>query len=352
VAERSSRGGAPSSGTVGPGLLAAAASLALLAASCSGARGPAARPAGIRGSDPAALIAQADTAIAAADANAARRALDRALAVAPESASVHLARGRFFTAIRRYHDAKAELDRAAALDPRSPEPHYLLGVAYIAGGEKDAARSSFARALELDPGHARARAALAGLLQGSYEAAGIPGDYATLGGRPTISRGELGVILAVELGADPDRTTWRSDEVQRLNWPELDQAWGARWLRASIVRHWIEAFPDGSLHLDDPMTRGQLAIVLARLESESGRAARGKEARGGASVPDTVFADLGPRNYLGRAAADAFRLGLPLREGRFEPLAAATGDETLRSVRGLARLLGAVPVVRADPGEG
>jgi len=324
-----------------------AVALALLAAGCSGARGPSVHPGAASSSDPAALIAEADTAIAAADAATARRALDRALALAPESAPVHLARGRFFTAIRRYRDAKAELDRAAALDPRSPEPFYLLGVAYLADGQKEPARSSFARALELDPGHARAREALAGLLEGSYVAAGIPGDYTKLGGHSTVSRGELGVILAVELGADPDRAAWRSDEVQRLNWPELDQAWGARWLRASVVRHWIEAFPDGSLHLDDPMTRGQLALILARLGTEAGR---GKGSRGGA--PDTVFADMGARHYLARAAAEAVRLGLPLREGKFEPLAAATGDEALRSVRGLARLLGAVPVVRAEPGTG
>jgi tetratricopeptide (TPR) repeat protein len=332
-----------------------AALFALLAGGCAGARGPGARPAG-GSSNPDVLIAEADTAIAAADAVAARRALDRALAIAPDSAPVHLARGRFFMAIRRYKDAKGELDRAAAIDPSSAEPHYLLGVAYLAAGDKESARSSLARALELDPGHARAREALAGLLESRYEAAGIPADYARLGGHSTISRGELGVILAVELGADPDRVTWRSGEVQRVNWPELDEAWGSRWLRASVMRHWIETFPDGSLHLDDPMTRGQLALVLARLSRESGRWNGARHGTPGApgtpDSPDTVFADLGARHYLGRAAAEAVRLGLPLRTGKFEPLAAATGDETLRSVRGLAHLLGAVPVVRAEPGNG
>jgi len=325
----------------------ALAVLAAVMAGCSGTRGPEARPS----SDPQgrsgihAQLAEADSAIARGDAVAARRALDRALAAAPESASVHLARGRFFTRIQRYRDAKSELDRAAELDPASAEPHYLLGVAYLAAGEKDPARVELARAVELDPGHIRARELLAGLLEGRYEAAGIPGDYARLGAHTTISRGELGVVLAVELGADPDRATWRPDEVQRVNWPELDQAWGARWLRAAVVRHWIEPFPDGSLHLDDPITRGQLALMVARLGAASGR---WKPA-----APDTIFADLGPRHYLARAAAEAVRLGLPLRSGKFDPLAAATGDEALRSVRGLARLLGAAaPVVPAQPGNG
>lgn len=318
--------------------------LLLVLAGCSSSRGAAVRPEGPLPSDPAALIALADTAIAAADANAARRALDRALALAPSSAPVHLARGRYFTAIRRYKDAKAELDRAASLDPSSPEPHYLLGRAYLAGGETEAARSSLARAAALDPDHVGAREALAGLLEGRYVAAGIPGDYARLVGRPSVSRGELGVILAVELGVDPDRVAWRSGQVQRLNWPELDQAWGARWLRAAIVREWIDPYPDGSLRLDDPMTRGQLALLLARVRAHHGRR---WDARA-----DTAFVDLGARHYLKRAASEAVRFGLPLREGRFDPLAAASGHEALRSVRGLARYLGAAPVVRAEPGSG
>jgi len=323
---------------------------ALLIGGCAGSRGPTVHP-GAAGSDLAALIAAADTAIAAGDAASARRALDRALAVAPESAAVHLARGRFFTAIRRYKDAKEALERASTLAPSSPEPYYLLGMAYLSGGEREPARSAFARAVALDPGHARAREGLAKLSEGRYEAAGIPADYARLGGRSTVTRGELAVILAVELGADPDRTTWRAGEVQRVNWPELDQAWGARWLRASFARHWVEVYPDGSLHLDDPLTRGQLALILTRIALPSSWG-KGSNPEPKGARPDTVFVDLGPRHYLAHAASQAFRMGMPLRAGRFEPLAAVTGDEALRSVRGLARRVGAVPIVASEPGTG
>jgi tetratricopeptide (TPR) repeat protein len=324
---------------------------ALLAAGCAGGRGGAARPDG-GGGNPGSLariIAEADAAIAAGNAADARRALDRALAVAPESVSTHLARGRFFSAVRRYKDAKEALDRAASLDPRNPEPPYQLGLAYVAAGEKDAARDAFGRAIDLDPGHAAARTAMAGLMKERYEAAGIPGDYPLLAGRSSLSRGELGVMLAVELGVDPDRTTWRSDEVQRTSWPELDQAWGARWLRASLMRRWIPPFPDNSYHLDDPVTRGQLAILLARVAEE----ARPTAARPGTAWPqDTLFADLSQRHYLARAASRAVRLGLPLRDGKFQPLAAATGDDAARAVRGLSRFLGATPVIRGEPGPG
>jgi Tetratricopeptide repeat len=309
-------------------------------AGCSGGRGDSARPT-MDNQSVASLITLADSAVAAADANTARRALDRALALDPDDPTVHVARGRFFVAIRRYKDAKAEFDRAASLDSRSAEPAYQLGRAYQIAGQRDSARIAYSRALMLDPGHAAARDSLSGLLRGRYEAAGVPGDYPALAGKPTVSRGELAVVLAVELGADPDKISWRSDEVEKTNWPELDQAWGARWLRATLMRRWIPSLPDGSYHLDDLVTRGQLALLISRVAAETGRI--------GSLGADTTFSDLPARNYLARPAARSYRLGLPLREGgRFDAAAAATGDEVFKTVRGLARWLGATSAVRSE----
>jgi len=339
--------------------LVVAASIVVAGCGGGGARtGAATRPAIAPAGNVAELVALADSAIARADADGARRALDRALSLAPDDPAVHLGRGRFYTAIRRYHDAKAEFDRAAALDPGSAEPHYQLALAYLAAGERDHALASLERATAIDPAHAGARAALSPLLASRYEAAGVPGDYAQLAERSTLSRGELGVALSVELGADPDRNVWRSDEPTRAEWPELDAAWGSRWVRAAVLRRWILPFPDGALHLQDPVTRGSLALLLARLSaraSVTGAAAdttgaAGVSGAGGTPRPPANFPDLGPRHYLGPAATRAVDLGLPTREGgRFEPLAVVTGLEAMRAIRGLARAIGASPVVTPGP---
>ena len=258
--------------------LAPALLLALAVAGCSGSKG------GIRSAPPAAaldaaagpeaLVALADSAIAAADPELARRALVRASEIAPRSAAVHAGYGRYYTAILRYRDAKAELDKAAELDPTSPEPHYWLGVAYLKAGEKEQAFRSLSRALRLDPGHPGARAAVRPLLEERYRAAGVPGEYAAIAEHPTVTRGELGVMLAVELGVDPDRSVWRSDQVHRTDWASLDRAWGSRWLRASVARGWIGPLADVDLHLDDPVTRGALALLLAEIEARSPAPAR------------------------------------------------------------------------------
>jgi len=304
-----------------------------------GATGAGTRPSADPGMNVADLVALADSAVARGDADEARRLLDRAVSYRPDDPAVHLGRGRFYAAIRRYHDAKTEFDRAATLDPASPEPHYQLALAYLAAGERDQALASLQRATAIDPEHAGARAALSPLLGSRYEAAGIPGDYARLAERPTLSRGELAVALSVELGADPDRTVWRSDEAARMDWPELDAAWGSRWVRAAVQRRWILPYADGSLHLEDPVTRGSLALLLARLAERT-------PADVAAGRSTMTFPDLGPRHYLGPAAERAVQLGLPTREGgRLEPLAVATGLEGLRALRGLARALGASPVV-------
>ena len=302
------------------------------------------RPAAIDPSaSPASLVALADSAAQAGDANLARRALERASEIAPSDPAVRLGYGRYYIALRRYADAKTEFERAAELDPRNPEPHVQLGLAYLAAGEKTEGHRSLLRALRLDPDHAEALEALRPILEERYRAAGIPSEYAALPARTSVSRGELGVMLAVELGVDPDRVTWREDAARRTDWPTLDAAWGSRWLRASIARGWIAPLADRNLHLDDPLTRGALAILVSEL------LARSPVARVDTVAPAS-FEDLGPGHYLGLAARRASGLGLAARDGgRFEPRALATGSETLAVVRGLARSVGARPVVSPEP---
>ena len=298
---------------------------------------------------PAALVALSDSALAEAEPALARRALERAAELDPKSPAVRLGYGRFYTAIQRYKDAKTEFERAAALDPTSPEPAYELGVAYLKAGERDLAFESLARALRLDPDHEGARQAIRPMLEERYRRAGVPPEYAAIPEHASISRGDLGVMLAVEMGVDPDHVSWRSDAPYRVDWPALDKAWGSRWVRASVARGWIAPFADRDLHLDDPLTRGTLAVLLARIEASSPRAP--VDTVHTAAVRHADFPDLGGRHYLGPAAAQAVALGLPTRDGgRFEADALATGSEALRAVRGLARRAGAMPVVSIDPG--
>ncbi len=286
------------------------------------------------------------------EAEPARRSLLRALELAPSSAAAHTAMGRYLVAVRRYRDARGEFERAAALDTLSAEPRWRLGLAYAQLGVADLAAESYQSALSRDPACAPAQSGLRSLLESRYVAAGLPAEYAALREHTNVSRGELGVMLAAELGVDPDRPGWR--EGQGIP-PETDEArgvWGERWLRASMARGWIAPFPDGSYHLADPVTRGALAILLAGIEKIwPARAPEGTavEAADSVAAPD-IFTDLGSRHYLFRAARNAVRLGLPLRPvGRFEPWASVTGSEILLAIDGLARVLGAQPVLSEEP---
>jgi tetratricopeptide (TPR) repeat protein len=326
--------------------------LTLALAGCAGSH-PQGEPASDAAIDPnaspAALVALSDSALTQAEPALARRALERAASLDPKSAEVRLGYGRFYTAIQRYKDAKTEFDRAEALDPSSPEPAYGLGVAYLRAGQQDLAYESLSRALRIDPMHEGARRAIRPMLEERYRRAGVPPEYASLPERPSVSRGELGVILAVEAGLDPDRVSFRPDAPYRADWPAIDKAWGSRWLRASVARGWIAPMADRDLHLDDPLTRGTLAVLLGRIDAESPRAPA-DTARAAAHGVAAVFPDLDSRHYLGHAAAFAVALGLPTRNGgRFESDALATGFETLTAARGLARRMGALPVVSTDP---
>lgn len=286
------------------------------------------------------------------EAEPARRSLLRALELDPSSAAAHVALGRYLVAIRRYRDAKGEFERAAALDTLSAEPWSRLGLAYAEAGDVRLAIESFTRALARDPTYAQARSGLRSVLEARCVAVGLPAEYAALRERPSVSRGELGVMLAAELGVDPDRPGWREGTWVPSEIAEAKGAWGERWLRAAMARGWIAPFPDGSYRLGDPVTRGALALFLTGIErSWPAWASDGTapESTGLAAAPD-VFSDLGSRHYIFRAARNAVRFGLPLRPGgRFEPWASATGAETLLAIDGLARILGAQPILSEEP---
>ena len=296
---------------------------------------------------PAFLVASADTALAMGEPERARRFLLRAERVAPESAVVHLGFGRLQTALRRYKDAKESFERAAALDRGSAEPAYWLGKAYQQSGDLTAASEAYALALRLDPNHRAAAEALVPILGARYEAAGIPGDYALLRGRTTLTRGELAVVLAVELGADPDRAVWRSDATHPVGEEAFATAWGARWARAAASRGWIAPFADGAYHLDDPVTRAALALAIVVVERRWGPTTAASPQADSSVI---AYPDVGVRHYLYHAAGRATLAGLPSRGegGRFEPWASASGGEVLQTVRGLAHRLGASPVVSSE----
>ncbi len=280
--------------------------------------------------------------IALGEPEPARRSLARALDLNARSAAAHDAMGRLHTATRRYLDAKTEFERAAALDTTSAEPLYHLGLAYAQSGDPKLAAGALTRALARDPAHAPSMAALGTVLDSRYVVAGLPEGYGALRTHPSLSRGELCVMLAAELGADPERPSWRGGRELPSETPEARGAWGERWVRVSMARGWIKPFPDGSYRLGDPVTRSALAIILAEIAGT-----------GAPSSPlgTDPFPDLGARHYLARAARAAVEIGLPLRQdGRFEPWASVSGSEALAALKGLARKLGVEPVVTEEPG--
>ncbi len=304
----------------------------------------AAKRAGVRNLEFRAVLGAGLASLALSEPEPARRSLSRAVELYPQSAVAHDAMGRLYTATRRYLDAKTEFDRAAALDTLSAEPLYHLGLAYAQAGNPKLAADAFSRALARDPNHAPSLAGLGSVLDSRYAAVGLPEGYAALRTHPSVSRGELGVMLAAELGQDPERPSWRRDKDLPSDTDEARGAWGERWVRVSMARGWIRGFPDGSYHLADPVTRGALALLLADIAGTGPPASRART---------DPFPDIGRRHYLAGAAKSAVELGLPLRpDGRFEPWASASGSEALSALKGLARRLGVEPVVTEEPRQG
>jgi tetratricopeptide (TPR) repeat protein len=287
------------------------------------------------------------------EAEASRRSLARAVELSPQNASAHVAMGRLHIATHRFLDAKNELLRAAALDTVSAMPFFELGRGYAQAGDVKQAVDAFTKALARDPGHAPTQAALTSVLESRYLAAGLPSGFVALRMHPSLSRGELSVLLAAELGADPERPSWRAETAHPSDSEEARGAWGERWIRSAMARGWIAPFADRSYHLGDPVTRGALALLLVEIEGTARTAGNPGSPGGGITAAQDQgrdpFPDVGRRHYLARAAREAVVMGLPLREGgRFDPWASVTGAEALKAVKGLARKLGVQPVISEE----
>jgi tetratricopeptide (TPR) repeat protein len=342
----------PDDGASLPVLIARADSTAALGKAAEARDGytraaAAAKRTGVRDLEARAELGAALQSLELSEPAAAQRSLARALELEPRSAKAHDAMGRLHVATRRYLDAKNEFDRAAALDTLSAEPLYHLGQAYAQSGDPKRAADAFTRALARDPTHAPSLQALGSVSDSRYTAAGLPEGYGALRTHPSISRGELAVMLAGELGADPRRPSWGAKD-RPSDTQEARGAWGEPWVRVSMAKGWIGPFPDGSYHLGDPVTRGTLALLITEIGGTQLIARPG-----GAPAATDRFPDLEARHYLARAAQRATETGLPIRpEGRFEAAASATGLEALTALRGLAKRLGVQPVVTEEPGQG
>jgi tetratricopeptide (TPR) repeat protein len=341
------------------GRLTAAAcllSLALALGGCAGSRpGPSPGPAG---ADAATLVALGDSAFASLDQGRARADDAPARAAAaregdrPVEARALVGLGRYLAAARRYHDARVAFERAASLDSTTAAPYFYLARAAVALNDEKLAIQSLGQGLRRDPGDAPSQALLQSLARSRCAAAGLPPEYGELLTRSVVTRGELGVMIAVELGLDPDRLGWASDRPQVIVPPEVEGAWGAPWLRASVLLGYLKPFPDRSLHLSDPVTRRGLALIVAGLERSVGTRGTPTLAPSDSSSdslgpePPPALPDLGPRSYLRRAAARAVRLGLPTHSGgAFDPDASASGTDILRVLDRLSRLAGRTPAL-------
>ncbi len=340
----------------------------LVALGCAGS-GSHLEPIGIpAGADAPSLAALGDSALAAHDPARARGYYVRARELAGRTgdratmARAGVGLGRFLVAAHRYRDAKTEFEHAAALDSTSPAPYFYLGTAYAEAGEEVDAIRAFTAALRRDPGHALALDALRPLIRARCQAAGLPAEYAELPLHTSVTRGELAVMLSVELGLDPDRIGWASDRGRPVISPDVEGAWGERWLRAAVLRGYLRPFPDGSLHLDDPVTRGLLAMTLVSIGRSLGIGGILASDPPAVGAPDTLharsgaegsapaltleFPDLGPRHYLRRAADCAVRLGLPTHSGgAFDPQGSASGADVLRVLERLAKRAGRSPAL-------
>lgn len=282
-------------------------------------------------------VARARQAAQAGRYEAAREAYERALARSPESGFLYRELALVERGLGRLDLALAHARRSVELDPADARAFVALGEVLAARGDYAAAAEALERAAAIEP-----TGALAGQvaeLRARARLAGLPGEFQAIAGAPVVTRGDLAALVAVHLGELLDRAP-RRDAVFI---GDTRGHWAAAYILATARAGVMEVYPNYTFQPSQPVTRGDLALVVSRLLAlvatvKPALAERWK----GASVK---LADVPPSHLSYPAVAAAVASGVipPLADETFQLTRQVSGAEAKAVIERVGRLLGGSP---------
>ena len=267
------------------------------------------------------------------DWDGARAAYEQTLSASPDSAVLY----RELALVERQAgltaEADAHLGRALALDPGDRATHLLLAEIREEAGDLDGAIAAYEAAQRLEAS-AEVEARLARLRERA-DMARLPERFQTLGTRPSASRGDLAVALAVRLPGLLARAPARPTPVIT----DLRGHWARPWILTAVRSGVLDSFPNHTFQPDAPLRRADLAEAAARVLRLLVHHGDRRVADWQRALPQ--FSDLAPPHPAYQAAAQATASGvLPSADGAFRPGAPVSGQDVLDAVDALQRLAG------------
>lgn len=268
-------------------------------------------------------------------------AVNRAVVLAPQDPRVWTLRGRFWVASRETRSdwlgrAEEDLLQALILNPGHERAQFYLGEAYFYGLNFEQAEARFARAMELE-GKLAARAEERwSLCRRIIEAEPDSDAGKKIAIKPAITRADLAVLIALELGLAQLIAYPALDTIQafispsKLTSQDVMGHWAEPWISELLQRGVLVLDPSDNFAPDAVLTRVEYAQTIQRILIQVTQDMSLEVQYFGESP--SRFADVPSSHFAYNAMALSSDRGLipaDARSGRFRPFDHVSGVDGL-----------------------
>ena len=264
----------------------------------------------------------------------ARTAYLAVIEASPQSPFLHRELADVERRAGRLDSALQHANTAAELEPDEPRTHVILGDIYEAQGDVMKAVDELSTALNLQPDDAlrtrvddlRRRAAFAAM----------PPEYRSIETAPTVTRGQLAALFAVQL--EPLLTSARN--ITAIVITDTRGHWAAPYILATARAGVMEIYPNHTFQPDAIVRRVDLARAVGRVLEVV--AQRNPQLAASWRASRRQFPDVAPGHLSYPAAALATDAGVmtTAEDGSFQLARPVTGAEAVSAMARLAQLAG------------
>jgi tetratricopeptide (TPR) repeat protein len=264
----------------------------------------------------------------------ARTGYTQAIAASPDSPFLYRELAVVEQRDGRLPAALQQIEKAIALDPNDSRNFVVQADVLEAMGQWEKAVAALTSAAALEPAEAITARIDALRARAAFEA--MPAEYRTIEQSSTVTRAQLGALLATRLDALVKRAPRRSTAVIT----DTRGHWAAQWIIPVARAGFMEVYPNHTFQPNTIVRRGDLAAtarsVLLAIAAENPKAgAAWRTAR-------RKFPDLSPGHLSYAAASMAVEAGVMQtgEGGAFQLARPVTGAEAIAAIQRLAELAG------------
>lgn len=269
-----------------------------------------------------------------ADLGQARISFQEAVRNDPQLGEAYFELGKIYMSEQQYHPAIDSLKLALEIMPKTSTAWRYLGQSLLGLYEYEKARKALQRCLLINPHDEEGEKLLKLVQQELYRGKSIPGEFLKISSNPSITRGELAALLALNLKLPLGKSLPRLDVPVVI--PDISSHWAREYIIYVVRNKLMREYPNHYFLPEASLSRGEAAeIVDSALQQLTGlKAIEGKS-------EGWSYEDVTPLHQYYGAVTRLAALGImtPQAENSFGVTHKLSGLEALEIVDRLADFL-------------